>query len=95
MGEKGSGDRQCRELGRGTRGDKTKATGIGLSDDCQTDGVRNERAQYSNNATFLVRRRKRVSGIVDVDRESVSKAVQHVCLEREPEAELDLTRRAQ
>jgi hypothetical protein len=30
------------KLARGTRGDKTKATGVGLSDDCQTDGVRNE-----------------------------------------------------
>jgi len=57
--------------------------------------VRNEGTQYSNNATFLLRRRKRVSGIIDVDRESVSKAVQHVCLEREPEAEFDLTGRAQ
>jgi hypothetical protein len=87
-------DRRCRELGRGTRGDKTKATAVGLSDDCQTDGVRNERVRYSNNATFLVRRRKRVSGIVDVDRENVSKAV-HFCLEGEPQSEFDLTRRAQ
>ena len=83
------------KLARGTRGDKSKATGIGLSDDCQTDGVRNEGTQYSNNATFLLRRRKRVSGIVDVDHERVSKAVQRVCLERESEAEFDLTRRAQ
>jgi len=43
----------------------------------------------------LLRRRKRVSGIVDVDHERVSKAVQRVCLERESEAEFDLTRRAQ
>jgi len=82
-------------LALGNRRDKTKATAVGLSDDCQTDGVRNERTQYSNNATFLVRRRKRVSGIVDVDRENVSKAVKHVSLECEPQAELDLTRRAQ
>ena len=82
------------KLARGTRGDKTKATGVGLSDDCQTDGVRNEGTQYSNNATFLLRRRQRVSGSVDVDSESVSKAVQHACLERESEAEFDLSRRS-
>jgi len=28
-------------LGRGTRRDKTRATAVGLSDDGQTDGVRN------------------------------------------------------
>jgi hypothetical protein len=84
-----------RRIGRGTRGVKITPSGIGLFDDCQTDGVRNEGTQYSSNATFLLRRRKRVSGIVDVDRESVSKTVQHVCLERESEAEFDLTRRAQ
>jgi len=93
MGERGRNDRQCGELALGNRRDKTKATAVGLSDDCQTDGVRNERAQYSNNATFLVRRRKRVSGSVDVDRENVSKAV-HFCLEGEPQVEFDLPRRA-
>jgi len=81
-------------LGRGTHGGKTKATDVGLSEDCQTDGVRNEGTQYSNNVTFLLRRRKRVSGIVDLDRESVSKAV-HFSLEGEPQSEFDLTRRAQ
>src|SRR5215469_9179512 len=94
MGEKGRNDRQCGELALGNRRDKTKATAVGLSDDCQTDGVRNERVQYSNNATFLVRRRKRASGIVDVDREKGGKAA-HFCLEGEPQSEFDLTGRAQ
>jgi hypothetical protein len=92
-GRKGNWRQTVWRIERGTCRVKTKATGVGLSDDCQTDGVRNERVQYSNNATFLVRRRKRVSGSVDVDRENVSKAV-HFCLEGEPQVEFDLPRRA-